>query len=527
MQSRSVACSSEEAQSSSRVSDERHSSTARHEAHVVAGNIIGSLPNVDNDLPQRAALRHRVSPDQAPVRVADAVASMLRAEILDPETFAPTIDQLRGLIVADRQRGVSAEALKQSGPTNGSRPEGYVFSVDPYEQALQLYEALLSSGVYNSSVVRDLGFNLNLRWPEVTPFRERVIDRLNREDILVVLPFVAERKTAHKNVQYALDTVRDDAVIAVSAVDDVETETRVEHVIENTRATLVRQAEILRCFDWQSIGRSFGIPMDSSIDALPPAIGKGMTMLAGLAWAQHGKDLQNRMVLFSDTDFIDPWEYDSLAHLAIPLTIDDGFEPRLIKTAKTGAGRNNEAWTREANAVATDPRQHELTRGAALLCQQLVWPLSGNLAMHGADLYNMPFATGTGIETQMVVYYAGRQLESGRAEVAQVCNPNALTEEGESRPVRESALIGRCQTWLRLTLEACGQYEKLLHQWDASEIADFNRQHGGRHVWGSFQQQFHTAQAPSKIILDFMLPSLRQCDEIGAINWQRLESLKD
>jgi len=446
---------------------------------------------------------------------------LLAASHLSPAEYTETIDTLRAAVVASQQTDEATNHGSVGERDKGARPENYVFSAPKDDPISVTYSTFLECGVYNRPFDSERRHNINLRWNALHPLRESIITRLQRDDIIAILPFVSERRTAHRNVQYALETVGRESVLAVSAVRDLESEHNVRQTLSGTGSKLVSQEEILGCFDWELIGRACAIPtLYRDGKALPPVGGKGLTMLAGVAVAALEDRLSSRYVFFSDTDFISPWEYDSFTHLAVPLTIDSDFSPRLIKTAKTGAGRNNEAWTREANLLATDPLQPELTRGVALLCQQFIWPLSGNLAMRGDDLYSMPFATGAGIETQINAYYAGRQLERGECEVAQVCNPNPLVEDGESRPVRESAMIGRCQMWLRSVLSSVGNYGKPLHQWKLAQIQQFNQKYGGAQHWGAFQDAAHAPQTPSKITLDYMLPSLRMCVRIGAIDWE-------
>jgi len=430
---------------------------------------------------------------------------------------------LRAAVVDSQQNNESTNHSSVGERIEGARPENYVCSASKDDPISVTYSTFLECGVYNRPFDAERRHNINLRWNALNPLRESIITRLQRDDIIAILPFVSERRTAHHNVQYALETVGHESVLAVSAVRDLESEHNVRKTLSGTGSKLVSQEEILGCFDWELVGKACAIPtLYRDGEALPPVGGKGLTMLAGVAVAALEDRLSSRYVFFSDTDFISPWEYDSFTHLAVPLAIDSEFSPRLIKTAKTGAGRNNEAWTREANLLATDPLQPELTRGVALVCQQFIWPLSGNLAMRGDDLYSMPFATGAGIETQINAYYAGRQLERGECEVAQVCNPNPLVEDGESRPVRESAMIGRCQMWLRSVLTSVGEYGQPLHQWKIPEIQQFNATFGGTQHWGAFQDASHAPQTPSKITLDYMLPSLRMCVRMGAVDWERM-----
>jgi hypothetical protein len=453
------------------------------------------------------------------------IKELISGHPLSPQQFAHSINSLRNLIVLDNERGNQHLPEATAARSQGSRPENYVCATTGAEPELALYKKFLGAGVYNRPFSVAENFGVNLGWPELSDLRAEAIQRLKQDDIITLLPFVAEKRTAHRNVHYALETANSDSVIAVSAVRDAESESNVQQALLGTKSRLVRQPEILSCFDWNKIRFACGIT--GAADAIiPPTGGKGLTMFAGLAWAELERSLRHRTVVVSDTDFIRPWEYDSIAHLAIPLLIDDGFTPRLIKTAKTGAGRNNEAWTREANAMAHDIHQPEITRGMALLCGQLIWPLSGNLAMRGEDFYQIPFATGPGIETQILAYYAGRQLQRGELEVAQVCNYNAVVEDGESRAVRESAMIGRCQLWLRAVLEQCGKIDKPLHEWEIVDIKNFNTIHGGKNVWGAYQSDFHGPQTASKITLDFMLPSIEQCNQLGAIDWKKMKSLQ-
>lgn len=470
-----------------------------------------------DDSPARIACAYHVGGDTARAR------ELLQADHLPPHDYSIALDTLRRSIVASRSESTAANHNDVGQRARGARPDNYVHGGADGDPLTETYNKLLTCGVFNRPFDRENNHNVNLRWNMLYSLREEIISRLQRDDVIAILPFVAEKRTAHRNVEYALESVGGDSVIAVSAVRDLESERNVSRSLAETSSKLISQQEILRCFDWRAIGKACEIPVIADSDgSLPPVGGKGLTMLAGVAMAAAERRLANKYVFFSDTDFLRPWEYDSFAHLGIPLALGDKFIPRLIKTAKTGPGRNNEAWTRESNSLATDPRQHELTRGTALLCQQFIWPLSGNLAMRGDDLYNLPFATGTGIETQINAFYAGRQLQRGECEVAQVCNPNPLLEDGESRPVRESAMIGRCQMWLRAVLTSVGEFEKPLHDWSLSDIRYFNTSRGGAQHWGAFQDAFHGPLTPSKITLDYMLPSLEQCDRIGAINWERM-----
>lgn len=470
--------------------------------------------------------------DDSPARIACAyhlggntarAKDLLQAEHLPPHDYTVAIDTLRGAIVASRSESTHANHGDVGQRALGARPENYVHGGAERDPLTETYNKLLTCGVFNRPFDREKNHNLNLRWNMLHSLREEIISRLHRDDIIAILPFVAEKRTAHRNVEYALKTVGRDSVIAVSAVRDLESERNVSRSLAETSSQLISQHDILRCFDWRTIGKVCSIPVITDSDgSLPPVGGKGLTMLAGVAMAAAERRLANKYVFFSDTDFVRPWEYDSFTHLGVPLVVGDRFAPRLIKTAKTGPGRNNEAWTRESNTLATDPRLRELTRGTALLCQQFIWPLSGNLAMRGEDLYTLPFATGAGIETQINAFYAGRQLHRGECEVAQVCNPNPLLEDGESRPVRESAMIGRCQMWLRAVLTSIGEFENPLHDWTLPDIQRFNTSKGGAQHWGAFQDAFHGPLTPSKITLDYMLPSLEQCDRIGAIDWEKM-----
>jgi hypothetical protein len=472
--------------------------------------------------------------ESQPVSVSNAdlrnnsLVPYLAADLAALGEFGGCVTSLADLVCDSSARGTFLNIKSSHTRPDGSRPENYIFSTSEVDEAAQLYRKFLSTGVYNKPFDIESGFNPNLRWSSLKPFRDQILERFHCGDLLTILPFVAEHRTAHLTVRYALDLVPDDSIIAVSAIHDQVSESNVERTLEGSRSELVRQEQILSCFDWALIGDKCSIPVNPTFtkELFIPTGGKGLTMLAGLAWAELDMRLQGKMVIFSDTDFLNPWEYDSIAHLGIPLTINDDFFPRLIKTAKTGWGRNNEAWTREANFIATDDRLPLLTRQLALMCQQMIWPLSGNLIMSGDDLRELPFASGAGIETQINVYYAGRQAQYGQCEVAQVCNPNPLREDGESRPVRESALIGRCQLWLRSLLEMCGEYDLPLHRWTIEKISNFNQLYGGREHWGSFQSPFHTKQTPSKITQDYMLPSLNQCAQLGAIDWDRMKSLK-
>jgi len=398
--------------------------------------------------------------------------------------------------------------------------------------ATDLYRSLAASGVWNTpfSSVQVSGtgkpaeqYNVNLSWPELAALRGEVDAILSSGQIKVVLPFATEPGTARFNTGYAMDRVGPSNVVSCSADRCSSSTAEVKQLAQGTGAVLASQAEVLACIDWKTVCEECGIPQDQK--HLPPGGSKGLTMLAGVL-VLAAQDKLDGYVAFHDTDIGNPHIYDCLRYLALPLARPTvNLDPQIIMLGKTGPGRNNEGWTGSANKIATSSGIDPYLRKAARLAGTIIWPLTDARLIGGKELVQIPWTTGMSIETQINAYFAGLQAERGTPLVAQTCNGLKKLERENPDPVREYALMERCQRWLEAVLHHANASNDYLHQFDLNAIRRFNNTYGGEIVDAFFQSPHDGPNVPTSFGTDFMLPSIKQLMDLDAIDFDRLKPL--
>ncbi|RMG42344.1 MAG: hypothetical protein D6719_06605 [Candidatus Dadabacteria bacterium] len=395
--------------------------------------------------------------------------------------------------------------------------------------ATDLPALFAQAGVYNTPFIAGAprGYNMNIRWDELREVREKIGSYYRENPATVIFPFHREPGTISGNIIEGINTIGAENVLAVSTMGDPESEDRARQAVQGGAALLARQPEILAAIDWAQVSKMCCISPNPAGDHLPPPGAKGLTLLAGLLATHARGQLLERDIIFHDTDIVNPYDYAALHYLAVAKIFAEDQPHDHVLIAKTGPGRNNEAWTMVANLIAHDPRVNPDVRKMARVASSFIWPLSGERMMRGEDLYNMPFTNGMSIETQIDMFYAGRAVESGKVCTGQVCN-GVRKEESESvSELREWALILRCAAWFNNVAYFLNDRGSLLHDLTIDDIAKFNSTIASIHWQPLLQSPTDSRQADASIYPDRMLPSLRQLDEHGLINWHYLRNLLD
>jgi hypothetical protein len=378
-----------------------------------------------------------------------------------------------------------------------------------------------NAGVYNGPFDSGLPI-LNLSQPHAFTFRQEVHERLKSAGAQVILPFVDEI-VAGRNVEYALGVCGLENCVAVSARSHKGAERSVTDVIVGTDAKLVRQQAILECFNWEEICRESGISLTECGDNRIPHGTKGLTVLAGIAFlAANGRLSDNRMVIFSDTDFVKPEEYDSISYLGIPL-VNPSYE--MIMTAKTGSGRNNELITSQLNLIAQSDLYSQPIRDICHRLSTIIWPLTGARMINSSTLVNIPWPTSMGIEMAMNIFMASKEYTEENIRIAQVCNPNELKEDGTSNPVREFAVLGACASFTQTLLGFLSKYDLMFHHMDLKAIKMYNQDHGGRSVPLYVQASYHAPQQAVTNDSGYILPPFDLLLRKGWVDVERIKNI--
>jgi hypothetical protein len=456
-------------------------------------------------------------------RLIMAITQLLQQAHSPEEHFVKLID------AALEERG--AYSKQSNGSVEGTLEEGK--RPDYYKANRGVFHAnalVAKSGVYNQVHFykgngvepKGLSYNINLSWPELAQVRNACVSRLQQGDFYAVLPFHSEPHTVDLNVLYATGILGSNTLLVSTGKCKIS-EAIASHAGSKEGARIVRQNEIFDCVDWNVVSKKFGVPIMP--DNGPPPGNKGLTVYAGLIAMHAMGKLESQKVLFSDTDFTHPAEYDSFAYLALPFILNPDLNPKMVMTARTGPGRNNEMWTSRVRAIANDQSNVDVARKIALICESLVWPLGGNRMVSGEMLSRIPWTTAMGLETQMNIFAASEQIthRSANQLTAQVCNPSAVRERGVADPEREFAHIEHCARWADLVIKRAGKTDKPLNEWEQKHVAIFNR-HDIKNTVGLFQSNYLSKQALQQLAPEYMLPSIDMLIAANAVDWNKVRS---
>lgn len=217
----------------------------------------------------------------------------------------------------------------------------------------------------------------------IIPMRE------HRAVIGNVLAYLADKVDLHKVMVVNCNST-DDALTAVAPFED-----RGVH--------LVHHNEVLDWLDWDKL-----LPV-MAMDKRP-AEGKGITMLAGML-AAHQLWPNARAIVQHDADVRECAKYDSMTHLAFPLTQLNGSGTRLLGVKMSRAGRGNEIPMVARNILrdmASNPYLPENIREVAIHLSEVLtehkWMLTGEFGIFGRVAYHRPFATGYLEETLISIF---------------------------------------------------------------------------------------------------------------------------
>jgi hypothetical protein len=326
---------------------------------------------------------------------------------------------------------------------------------------------------------------INMTWPELSNLREELRHVRNQHGIQVWLPCHAEPGVANMNVDYAAQEV------SPASVSCVNTNRRDNSAVRETQRYLARSIEqypevtvglqdaVLRCVDWRRIAEVFHIPLGS--DNMPEGQAKGLTLLALALIAEARGRLGSGFVALHDTDIINPREYLALDYMTIPLWApgEGGDLGNLlgIYVARTGPGRNNQPIHAVLNGILAEPggSTRSLARELAINVLMMPWPLTGERMIRAHVLRRLPWTNDMTIESQINVMLAGEAVSRRAFTTAQVMNPHPKFECADVSLDREWRMMNYCAHYHRVLIERCNLIGKVLGDWTATDIKDFNQ----------------------------------------------------
>lgn len=390
---------------------------------------------------------------------------------------------------------------------------------------------LLRLGGWNRPAGDEGSLNIALTAAGASPLTYHIREYLREENpFTVILPFAEEPNSAHVNVEYAIQIVGPENVVAADAQYCKKSAENVAGALQ-AGSLHIKQRQVLACIDWQYLSALFKIPVaEMEIGGgeraiLPRDASKGLTVLAGVIGAHARGKIEGKLVVLEDTDVANPYDYDPLTYLAMPLACsDDNKFKKFIYIARTGPGRNNEGFTEHAARLAFSPDKEDLhpdvlpyfearTMGSigrriSMLNCVPAWPLTGERAIQGEYLLDMPFPTGMSLETVINIYASGRQLSEGKHLFHQVFNPSPKKEEVPNVHSRERRILARCEDTLDYLTVFLDRAGALLHEISPQQIIHFNHFFSQVYMIGVGQQDRLNTNMPTDSPRERLIPSI-------------------
>lgn len=444
---------------------------------------------------------------------------------------------------------------------------------------------LLAFGYYNwpqqrmgpqeSSPHIDLTQDLALR----DSLRARIKEIAAQNKIRVLLPFVDEASVVGV-IEYNSSIVGGENVLAIdsSAAEtywDKRDRDRVRAVVTDAEATeveVVHQADMLQAIDWKKLRLDGVLPMPKKGDTetdeqyecrlnAPPGRGKGLTIFAGLL-SLYAKDQEARLlkeqgqsfdphnileddviILFHDTDIVNPHQYDATTHvlgfpLAYPSYIragqDGTYNYRSGQIARMGAGRNNYPVASEANLLSNlftndlddmNSQTNHLSEQIGLALQTLRWQLSGEWWMRWGDMKTMIGCNGMGIETIKNVICASHSIQDGIETRCQVADIQPKNEDKPADMENEWNMIYSLAQLIRKLAIYIDYVKKFPDEWTITDVASYNVRAGGKLTYNivpdkqSYQSDWPVHNTvPRMRALDVLLPSINELRDYGYVD---------
>lgn len=453
----------------------------------------------------------------------------------DPKRLAPLITELL-------ERITTLESTRTGhvfwGGQNGARP---IYSLIRDEDLSRLYSELAKLMVYNQPRdAKGISHPFDINAIDIEPIRGRVEQELKRANVRVVVPFAGEEESIGGVLKYCTGMVGNEKVIAVDAGRSaISTE-----IAQKSGTMLLDEQKVLSHLDIERLKTDGVLPSNFELRG-----SKALTLLAGMfeleKQHQRGLKLKQRldtseisendyhsalntgeiinddtMIIFHDSDIINPEEYNALTYLWLAKVFGpENHSPRAIHMAKTGAGRNNEPmFTAISDYMnSRDPQIREL----GFTLAGLIWPLAGERAMRWEDLRKCLWTNGMGIETILDLQFGIRDVETGERGLYQVANRLPKRENRPAAPDREMGMINTLQRLADALKDAMKGTEgttRFLTAWDNHDIAEFNRRYAGKAFQmgvGEFETEETRPNYVQSGIVDYVLPSIELLSRHG------------
>lgn len=479
-----------------------------------------------------------------PVDRTATYAGLITAATSDPRADALAASQ--GAVVA-RADGRRADYAKIEGSAVTEALQGLARAVT-YNSAVGLGEiATLADKLRENSSHdprahnRDIenGINISMHWPELEAVREANAHARRENGVRVWLPCHAEPGAAHLNLAYAAEMVDSSRITCVNTnrYQDprvLMTQQDLGRQAHNAPdVTLGLQDRLLACVDWAQVEEHFCLQLqrDDMGQVVAPAGSKGMTLLAIALVEEARQTMKGSYVLMHDTDIINPWQYNAIEYMSVPLHQGNGA-PALIDRergwgavylARTGQGRNNQPVHGALNGILSDRNEDALSRELAANCLLTPWLLTGERMIRGDLMRRMPWVNDMTIESQINVLLAGEARHRGKLSIAHVMNPMPKIENADVAASREWRMINYCAQHHRDLIQACSSHGLVPAAWTDREIRLWNTGFARFNSVGTITNDAsHTANTAYASSRPWMLPSIDMLRQMHLVDWSRV-----
>lgn len=409
----------------------------------------------------------------------------------------------------------SGDAQTFWGGQVGARP---IYSLIRDEQLKGLYQELGELMVFNQPKDEEgVPHPYDINATDMEAVRSKIEHELRKADVRVVVPFAGEEESIGGVLDYCAGMVGGGHVIAVDAGRSAES----TRIAQDSGAKLVNEKETLGKINIDKLKEDGLLPPNFELQG-----SKSLTLLAGMVELERqyqcGEINDETMIVFHDSDIINPKEYNALAYLWLAMVFKpEGFTPRAIHIAKTGRGRNNgPLFTAISDYMNSSDSQ---IRNLGFSLANLIWPLSGERALRWKELRKCLWTNGMGIETILDLQLGTMDSETGEKGLWQVANRMPKRENRPSLPFREMGMINTLQRIaevLKTSMKGNGN-TRILIQWDVHDIAEYNRRHGGAAFqmgFGDFESDDSRPNYVQTGIVDYVLPSIELLTNHGYLN---------
>lgn len=406
----------------------------------------------------------------------------------DPEDLGGLIDSVYGELQElkaagpDAQQRLKASILRENG---SARP---FYAVVQEDSLSPQFRDLMRLGVYNRAQLngnpKDVDA-INFWTDEVSTRREQILSALPQSNIRVFVPFVGEKESLTRVLNYSKERLGDPNKIIAG---DAGKNARSRIIAEETGVVIADQRSNLQRIDWQKLVDDGIIPHQILNEQGVPEGLKGLNFI-NMMVELHDAELRGEVnddtwIAFIDSDImncsdVEPTkQYDPLLYMGHVMLDDQekGLNLRGIQIGKTGVGRNNHLTHHRFDDMMNS--SNEATAKLGLAVVPYVWALTGERAYRWGALKRFLNSKDMLPETTYDLSSAQEDLHERRRGTAQILVDPPKIECANSPSDREFGMLANLAfsaKEMKTASKENGRYD-----WTLEDIAYYNKRFGGR-----------------------------------------------